>query len=92
MLTKDDLEQIGKLINSSLDQKLEPINKHLATVDTKLATLNAKIEATEAHLAAKIDKVQETVDIVQNVVVEDHVKLEKRVSRLEDHLGLSHHG
>lgn len=85
MLTKDDLEQIGNLINSNLDQKLEPLNKHLAA-------LNAKIEATEAHLAAKIDKVQETVDIVQNVVVEDHVKLEKRVSRIEDHLSLSHHG
>lgn len=81
MLTKDDLEQIGKL----LDTRFKEERKHTKKL------IHDEIQASETRLTAKIDKVQETVDIVQNVVVEQHMEIEKRVSRIEDHLGHSHH-
>lgn len=81
MLTKDDLEQIGKLLDTRFKEERE-YTKGL---------IHEEIQASEARLTAKIEKVQESVDIVQNVVAEQHMKLEKRVSRIEDHLGLSHH-
>jgi hypothetical protein len=65
MLTKDDLEQIAKLLEAERGQ-----TKKL-------------VEASEARLTAKIEKVQETVDIVQNVVVEEHTELEERITTIE---------
>ena len=49
-----------------------------------------KIVKAETHgLDSKIDKVQESVDIIQGIVVKHYGKLEKRVERIEDHLDLS---
>jgi hypothetical protein len=46
------------------------------------------LESSEKRLGAKIDKVQESVDIVQTVVVEHYNKLEKRVSDVEEELNM----
>ena len=42
-----------------------------------------EVDAVEKRLSTKIDKVQQSVDIVQNVMVEHYKKLEDRVTQLE---------
>lgn len=52
-------------------------------VDNSEEKLQKIISASEKRLSDKIDKVQETVDIVQNVMVVHYTKLEKRVEKIE---------
>ncbi len=42
-----------------------------------------EVEVAERRLNTKLDKVQESVAIVQNVMVEHYKKLEDRVTQLE---------
>ncbi len=48
--------------------------------------IREEVQGTEKRLTAKIDKVQETVDVVQNVVVKHYGKLDQRVTNLEEEL------
>lgn len=47
-----------------------------------------EVRGSEKRLSAKIDKVQESVDIIQSVMVEHHGKLEKRVIVIEEELSI----
>jgi len=50
--------------------------------------VRGEVQVSEKRLGAKIDKVQESVDIVQGVVVEHYGKLEKRVVDIEEELNI----
>ncbi len=69
MLTKDDLTQIAKLLEAERAETRKLVRE--------------EVGAVEKRLTEKIEKVQETVDIVQNVVVEEHTKLAGRVTTIE---------
>ncbi len=75
MLTREDLERIGKL----LDGKLAPIEQRLDRVEQKVDRLKQMTEQDGEVLG----------EISANLmaVVEDHIA---RIKRLEDHTGLSH--
>lgn len=45
-----------------------------------------EVQGTEERLGEKISKVQETIDIVQNVVVKHYGELEQRVTSIEEEL------
>jgi hypothetical protein len=72
MLTKDDLLAIGNLI----DQRIEPINRQLGSLEKGLQRLENKIDRVESRIVIYFDK----RDI-------DH---EKRIRNIETHLGLPH--
>ena len=63
MLTKNDLNQIGQVIDEKLDNKLKPIKKDLRYL-------------------------RKTVDLVVKNYDEGDVRLERKVKKIEDHLGL----
>ncbi|MDP2638150.1 MAG: hypothetical protein Q8P26_03760 [Candidatus Levybacteria bacterium] len=50
--------------------------------------VRGEVQDSEKRLSTKIDKVQESVDIVQSVVVEHYGKLEKRVENIEEELNI----
>ncbi len=87
MLTKDDLQQIGKL--------LEPIKKDLQEVKQSQTQTNTALEAVQAgqedireKLETKADKV-DIQDLKAEVVkkIKDH---ETRIDDLEKEVGLPH--
>jgi len=89
MLTQEDLEQIGKVI----DGRLEPIKQDIQG-----------LKDGQVQLAQKVDRVEQKVDQLEQMakddgevlgeisaklmeVVDDH---EARIKQLEKHTGLSH--
>ena len=50
--------------------------------------VKGEVQDSEKTLSAKINKVQDSVDIVQSVVVEHYGKLEKRVEIIEEELNI----
>lgn len=92
MLTKNDLSSIQKLVRGEvqgseqrLGDKIVNAQRDIRNVEDKLTL---KMQVVEKKLGAKIDKVQESVDIVQGVVVEHYGKLEKRVVDIEEELNM----
>jgi hypothetical protein len=88
MTNEELLEQLGKVIDAKLDEKLEPINKRLETVEKNMATkddLKNMATKTEVHEIAedtaeffhktweKMDETNERVTIIEDHV--DHVDM-----------------
>ncbi|MBI4079352.1 MAG: hypothetical protein HY429_03595 [Candidatus Levybacteria bacterium] len=79
MLTQDDLSSIQKLVK----KEVQGVEERIGTkIDGFGEALNGVAEALEA----KIAKVQETADIIQEVMVKHHTALEQRVTNLEEKL------
>ena len=53
-MTTEELEQIGKVIEAKLDEKLEPITKRLETVEKNMATRQDIVEVRQ-EMATKDD-------------------------------------
>ena len=80
MLTKDDLEQIGRLLqaqNENTKQLIEASEKRLTT----------KIDQGNEQI---LDTIIRTTDGVIDEVKKGQEKLEKRVERLEEDAGITH--
>jgi peptidoglycan hydrolase CwlO-like protein len=60
MLTNNDLQKIGEMIDQKLDQKLKPINKKIGTMDKKIDTLNQKVKT----LDVKVDSIETKTDSI----------------------------
>lgn len=79
MFTEEQIKQLREVITSATD----PIKKQLDTVEMKVEAVNSKLDQAHKELA------ELSRDILLEVG-ENHDKLEKRVSRLEQHTGLPH--
>ena len=63
MLTNDDLQAIGKIVESKIEEKVPPMLKGLeGRVETKINDL-------EARMNVKFDAVQEQLDGIENLMV-----------------------
>jgi len=51
--------------------------------------VKGEVQSSEKRINTKIEKVQESVDIVQEVVVKHYSKLEQRVSKIEEEIQVS---
>lgn len=69
MLTKDDLQQIGTVVQNQIQKELEPIKKDLSEVKKK------------------VTRIEKTVNIMVKAFDEEEVRLHKRVTKIEQHLG-----
>lgn len=81
MLTKSDLNAIGKLIDQKLDQKLKPINEFVIETKIKLTKLLEFADFGERALTSLLDESQENFE----------QKLPQRVKKLEDIHPGGHH-
>lgn len=73
MLTEKDADKIKGLIKAETD----PLRQDIHHLDKGFKNVNKKLN--------KLDK---KLDLVVNLFEDDHIKLRKRVDRIEDHLGL----
>ena len=87
MTNEELLEQLGKIIDAKLDEKLEPITKRLETVEKNMATKDDL-----KHMATKTD----IHDIAEDMAGFFHKTWEKmdetneRVTIIEDQLDMPH--
>jgi len=81
MLTKSDLSQIGNVI----DEKLDPIKKDLKTVQGGLQTVQKDLK----YLKKKVNRIDKTVSLTVKNYDEGDVRLERRVRKVEQHIGLT---
>ncbi len=84
MLTKTDLKQIGNLIDTKLDNRLQPINNNIANINKNLTNVNKDLK----YLKKKVNRIDKTVSIVVKNYDEADVQLHRRVRRIEQHLAL----
>ncbi len=77
MFTEEQLNQLREVIKA----ETEPIKKQLDTVEMKVEAVNSKLDRTHKELAELSRDILLTVG-------EHHDKLEKRVTRLEQHADL----
>ncbi|HSW97244.1 MAG TPA: hypothetical protein VLF89_05450 [Candidatus Saccharimonadales bacterium] len=68
------LEQISELI----DTKLEPINKHLDTVEMKVELINKRVEKAQ----------EETIETLSELIGTGYDMHENRIKKLEEHLNI----
>jgi len=83
MLTRDDLSAIKKVVKEEVQGVEERLSEEVK--DGK-DSLRKEMQGMEERLGGKISKVQETIDIVQNVVVKHYGELEQRVTSIEEEL------
>ncbi len=77
-MNKTDLEQIGSLI----DEKLEPLKaSFVEIIDEKLEPIHKKLDGITDQLV----EVSEDISQIKGTL-ESH---EKRITKIEDHLGLT---
>ena len=82
MLTQEDLEQIGKL----MDGRLEPIKQDMQSLKDRQARLEQRLDRVERNQAQDSETLGE-ISARINEVLADH---DVRIERLEKHTGLSH--
>ena len=82
MLTQEDLEQIGKL----MDGRLEPIKQDMQSLKDRQARLEQRLDRVERNQAQDSETLGEISARINEVLANHDVRIE----RLEEHTGLSH--
>ncbi len=89
MLTKSDLNQIRVVVNEEVDavvdEKLEPIKKDLTILKSDVTDLKKDVK----YLKKKVNRIDRTVSLTVKNYDEGDIKLERRVKKIEDHIGLT---
>lgn len=81
------LKQISQLIDSKLDEKLQPVNQHLDTIEMKVELVNGKVDKAQQSVIQKIEMSQEdTIGALSDVINESYNLHEKRIKQIEEHL------
>lgn len=83
-MTKEDLEQLGQVLDARLDAKLEPVNKRLDAIDKRLDTI-------ENDTASIKNGTHEVIVDMADFFRQTWAKMDEsneRVTIIEEHLGL----
>lgn len=85
-LTKDDLKQLGNLLDQKLDQKLQPIQDEILYIKQEISDIKLRITHIERRLDLLFE--METEDVQASYgeiesVKKCVVKLERKVATLE---------
>lgn len=88
MLTKTDLKQIGNVI----DDKLDPVKKDLTGLKSDVSGLKQDVGGLKQdmkYLKKKVNRIDKTLSLVVKNYDEADVKLQRRVRKIETHIGLT---
>lgn len=85
MLTKNDLQQIGSIMDERLEKSLGTIGQRLGTIEHRLDPIEKDLK----YLKKKVNKMNKTLNIVAKNYDEGDIKLEKRIKRIERHMDIT---
>lgn len=83
MLTKDDLKQIGDVVEEKLEQKLE---QKLEPIRNDLSVVKKDMRSAKSD----ITKIRSDIDIIIDSFDRDYLDLRGRVERIEEKLGINY--
>ncbi|MDO8269658.1 MAG: hypothetical protein Q7T54_03245 [Candidatus Levybacteria bacterium] len=86
-LTKNDLQEIGKIIRNELD----PVKTDLSGVKTDLSGVKTDLSGVKtdiADLKKSVKKIERNVEDVLGFLDQKDVELGKRITKVEKHLNL----
>ena len=103
MLTKSDLNQIRVVVNEEVDavvdEKLEPIKKDLTILKSDVSILKKDVADIKddvtvlkkdvKYLKKKVNRIDKTVSLTVENYDEGDIRLERRVKKIEAHIGLT---
>lgn len=79
---RKELSQVGQVI----DERLKPIKKDLSEIGQ---VIDEKLDSKLRPIKRNLRYLKKTVDIIVKNYDEADVKLQRRVRRIEDHIGLT---
>jgi|WetSurMetagenome_2_1015567.scaffolds.fasta_scaffold06078_6 hypothetical protein len=90
MLTKTDLNQIRGVVREEVDvvieDRLKPIRKELSQVGQ---VIDEKLDKKLKPIKKDLKYLKKTLDIVVENYDENDVRLERRIKKIETHIGLT---
>lgn len=84
MLTKSDLSEIQKLVKVEVQGSEQRLGKRVEGLADGMVDVEKKLGKRIDSLSSKIDRIEESVDIIQEVVVKHYNQPEQRVVKLEE--------
>ncbi|GEM_PF-5350612 len=72
-----------------LENRLKDVEISTTRLGKGQQELKERMDAGFQEVKKKLKKLENTIDIVQNTVIEHHGIIEKRVDKIEDHLGFA---
>lgn len=87
MLTKSDIEIIGNII----DDKIEPIKGEIKILKNDVDVLKKDVSILKKDMKVikkQINGIRQDINVIISYFERDHVRLSKRVDRIENHLRL----
>ncbi len=92
-LTKTDFNQIRKILREESEEENETtrteLRSELKLFRVKLENQLEKVENGVKNLSIRLRKVEKDISVAIDVFDRTDIKLDKRVEKIEDHLGLS---
>ena len=93
MLTKTDLnqirgvvrEEVDVVVEEKLEKGLEPIKKDLTILKSDVTDLKKDVK----YLKKKVNRIDRTVSLTVKNYDEGDIKLDRRISKVEEHIGLT---
>ena len=81
------VDEFGQLLDKKLDEKLQPINDRLDGMEQRLGNIEKNM-ATKEELHQVEKRIMKTIESNTKTIVTHLLHNQKRIERLEDHVGL----
>lgn len=85
MLSKNDIQQIREVVREEVTLQVDPLKQDIGGLKQGMTTVKKDLKS----LHAKTSHIQKTLDVAINMFDRNHINHEKRIKKVELHLGLS---
>lgn len=86
-LTNNDIQTLANLIDSKLDQKLQPINNQLDNINSRLDKMDSRLDGMDSRLDkmdSRLDKIESEVSAIQANQIEFNKELKELDRKVSD--------
>lgn len=83
MLSKNDIQQIGQIVDQTIEKRLEPMREDVKSLKVDMTFVKKKLRG----LQMKTSRIKNTLDVAIKMFDRNHVNHGKRLEKIEDHLG-----
>ena len=86
-LTNNDIQTLANLIDTKLDQKLQPINNELDNINSRLDKMDSRLDGMDNRLDgmdSRLDKIESEVSAIQANQIEFNKELKELDRKVSD--------